>query len=359
MFVPRALRLKGVREKPRPRPARAPAESDGDDALVEAMQKTSTNSPTYQPEQIEAKAAKPGSRFTTKPVTPEYIGQLAAGIELIFTDCAHQEEERAKWLQDHYRKVDGEDKYIPLTAILEHPNISSLKPEASQVLLQQALHDHPSKMLETSSNSYYVRRKPSSYPPKYLPHNSFHVTDDNGLSFWDQRTIYVEPHLRNMCPTPAKVAYWLTQHGELRSKWLPIQAVHTLWNSCAFVVLSGSVMHDDIWQKWREADKPENWKIMTKVEHTKRTAEYVALLETQNPRGMRKNKINESELPAIARPAVLPMVVEIAPVTEQRPAKSKRKRRKPKRSGKPTGEDEVDADDAEDARDEPSAKRRG
>lgn len=110
MFVPRALRLKGVREKPRPRPARAPAESDGDDALVEAMQKTSTNSPTYQPEQIEAKAAKPGSRFTTKPVTPEYIGQLAAGIELIFTDCAHQEEERAKWLQDHYRKVDGEDK---------------------------------------------------------------------------------------------------------------------------------------------------------------------------------------------------------------------------------------------------------
>ena len=118
-------------------------------------------------------------------------------------------------------------------------------------------------------------------------------------------------------------------------------------------------MHDDVWQKWREADKPENWKIMTKVEHTKRTAEYVALLETQNPRGMRKNKINESELPAIARPAVLPMAVEIAPVAEQRPAKSKRKRRKPKRSGKPTGEDEVDAGDAEDARDEPSAKRRG
>lgn len=118
-------------------------------------------------------------------------------------------------------------------------------------------------------------------------------------------------------------------------------------------------MHDDVWQKWREADKPENWKIMTKVEHTKRTAEYVALLETQNPRGMRKNKIDESELPAIARPAVLPMAVEIAPVAEQRPAKSKRKRRKPKRSGKPTGEDEVDADDAEDACDEPSAKRRG
>lgn len=114
MFVPRALRLKGVREKPRPKPAKAPskapAEGDQDDALVEAMQKTSTSSPTYQPEQIESKATKPGPRFTTKPVTPEYVGQLAAGIELIFTDYAHQEEERAKWLQDRYRTVDGEEK---------------------------------------------------------------------------------------------------------------------------------------------------------------------------------------------------------------------------------------------------------
>jgi hypothetical protein len=118
-------------------------------------------------------------------------------------------------------------------------------------------------------------------------------------------------------------------------------------------------MHEDVWQKWREADKPENWKIMTKVEHTKRTAEYVALLETQNPRGMRKNKIDESELPAIARPAVLPMVTEIAPAAEQQQAKNKRKRRKPKKSGKTTGGQEADADDGEDACDEPSAKRRG
>jgi hypothetical protein len=248
---------------------------------------------------------------------------------------------------------------IHLTAILEHPNISSLKPEASQVLLQQALHDHPSKILETSSNGYHVRRKPSTYPPKYLPHNSFEVTDNDGLSFWDQRTIYVEPHLRNICPTPAKVAYWLAEHGELRAKWLPIQAVHTLWNSCASVILSGSVMHADVWQKWRDAGKPENWKIMTKVEHTKRTAEYVALLESQNPRGMRKTKISESELPAIARPAVLPMAVEIAPTAEQHPAKHKRKRRKPKKSGKSTAGDDADADDAEGAYDEPSTKRRG
>jgi hypothetical protein len=116
MFVPRALRLKGVREKPRPKPAKAApkasAEGDQDDALVEAMQKTSTSSPTYQPEDTHLKHPKPGPRFTTKPVTPEYIGQLAAGIELIFTDYAHQEEQRAKWLQDHYRTVEGEEKCI-------------------------------------------------------------------------------------------------------------------------------------------------------------------------------------------------------------------------------------------------------
>jgi len=117
MFVPRALRLKGVHEKPRPKnikqPSEAPAdntEADHDDALVKAMQKTSTSSPPPQVNSIDSKETKSGPRFTTKQVTPEYVAQLAAGIELIFTDYAHQEEQRAKWLQDHYRTVDGEDK---------------------------------------------------------------------------------------------------------------------------------------------------------------------------------------------------------------------------------------------------------
>jgi hypothetical protein len=252
---------------------------------------------------------------------------------------------------------------IHLTAILEYPNISSLKPEASQVLLQQALKEHPSKTLKVSSNGYYIRRKPSSYPPKYLPQNSFEVTDDDGLAFWDQRTIYVEPHLRNICQTPAKVAQWLAEHGQLRPKWLPIQAIHTLWNSCAFVVLSGNVMHEDVWQKWREADKPENWKIMTKVEHTKRTAEYVALLEQQNPRGMRKNKVDDSELPPIARPAVLPVAMDVAPdYPGEQQSKKKRKRQKKKKPGQPVDDVDANAEDntAEGAEhDEPSSKRRG
>lgn len=164
-----------------------------------------------------------------------------------------------------------------------------------------------------------------------MPPNSFEIVDDDGLSFWDQRTIYVEPHLRNMCPTPARVAQRLTEHGQLKPKWLPVQAVHTLWNSCAFVVLSGNVMHEGTWNKWREADKPDDWKIMTKVEHTKRTAEYLALLEKENPKGMRRNHHDISKLPPIARPATLPMAFRPRPEDTAINAggKKKRKRRKP------------------------------
>lgn len=119
MFVPRALRLKGVREPQRPKAANAtvrPRIDSGpkdprnqDDALVYAMQKTSTTSPAPEPEQTHPKMIK-GPRFTTKPVTPEYIAQLAAGIDLIFTDYAHQEEGRNTWLRSHYRTLNCEEK---------------------------------------------------------------------------------------------------------------------------------------------------------------------------------------------------------------------------------------------------------
>ncbi|KAF2036414.1 hypothetical protein EK21DRAFT_106516 [Setomelanomma holmii] len=369
MFVPRALRLKGVREPQRPRPANLPqvveTSISKDDALVDAMEGISTNSPEPRNEPSDPKAVARGPRFTVKPITAEYLAQLVAGMELIFSDYAHQEDGRAKWLQQRYRTVDEEGKFIHLTAILEHPNISTMKPEATQVLLQQALREHPSTMIELASNGYHVRRFPTSYPPKFLPHNSFEVVNDDGLSFWDQRTIYVEPHLRNLCQTPAKLAYWLKEHGQMRFKWLPVQAVHMLWNSCAFVVLSGNVMHEGTWTKWRATDKPDNWKVMTKVEHTRRTAEYIALLEKQNPRGMRKAQV-EDDVPAIAKPASLALNVEVVPAyteaTTQPKAKRKRKRRKGNKDDQDT--DQVDDDGGTNAMtkaadvDEPGQKRR-
>jgi hypothetical protein len=385
MFVPRALRLKGVRETrqpPRPKPPPAESESSKDDALVDAMQGISTNSPTPQQEHVDPKVVTRGPKFTVKQITPEYLAQLVAGVELIFSDYSHHEQVRAEWLQQRYRTVDGEDKctrpdqtspstcadigtVVHLTAILENHHITTLKPEVTQVLLQQALREHPSSILELASSGYHVRRKPSSYPPRYLPHDSFEQVNDDGLSFWDQRTIYVEPHLRTLCQTPAKVAHWLKEHGQLKPKWLPIQAVHMLYNSCAFVVLSGNVMHEDAWSKWRAAEKPDDWKTMTKVEHTKRTAEYIALLEKRNPKSMRKTKPDDIVLPAIARPAALALNVEIVPgytETTERP-KTKRKRNRRKGDKEENRAENIEAngdhtvtDAAQD--DEPRSKRR-
>jgi hypothetical protein len=113
MFVPRALRLKGVRETrkpPRPKPPPAESESSEDDTLVDAMQGISTNSPTPQQEHVDPKVVTRGPKFTVKQITPEYLAQLVAGVELIFSDYAHHEQLRAGWLQQRYRTVDGEDK---------------------------------------------------------------------------------------------------------------------------------------------------------------------------------------------------------------------------------------------------------
>ncbi|PVI07231.1 hypothetical protein DM02DRAFT_513272 [Periconia macrospinosa] len=291
MFVPRALRLKGHKEPSKPKPATV---QQPDDATTQSQvsgqaqtpagvpQKTAVEDQRIPSNKSDIKPGAKGSRFTTAPVTPEFLAQLVAGVELIFTDYAHQQPEHAKWLQQRYRTIDGEQKYVHFTAILEHGTIMTLKPQPTQLLLRQALQEVTTQFLEMSSNGFYVRRKPSTYPLSWVPENSFSVTDDHGLGFWDQRTIYVEPHIRHLCKTPAKVAHWLKEHGALKPKWLPIQAVHTLYNSCAFVVLSGNVLHKDVWFKWRETGKPEDWKIMTKVEHTKRTEEYLELLKKNN-----------------------------------------------------------------------------
>ena len=116
MFVPRAVRLKGVKEAPRPKAAKPSTNqqaskdaTNSKDALVEAMGETSMNSSAPQQDTAsDTPALTRGPRFTTKPVTPEYIAQLAAGIQLIFTDYAHQEKSRASWLKERYREIDGE-----------------------------------------------------------------------------------------------------------------------------------------------------------------------------------------------------------------------------------------------------------
>lgn len=287
MFVPRALRLKGIKEiKKKPVPDQTKTASATGSSLRERAEQASQE-PNEVPATTLSKlqelvsetkpAVSANSNLTTLPITAEYLGQLVAGIELLFTDYAHQAKDSAAWLQKHYRTIKAGDRYIHLTAILDHPNISTLKPKATQSLLQRALIAVPSSQVEVSDDDFYVRRRPSTYPAVFVPSNSFEVMNDNGLSFWDQRTIYVEPHIRHMCKTPAKVAHWLKEHGQLKPKWLPVQAVHTLYNSCAFVVLSGNVMHEDQWRKWRASENPENWRVMTKVENLRRTEEYVAL----------------------------------------------------------------------------------
>jgi len=177
---------------------------------------------------------------------------------------------------------------IHLTALLQHTNIASLRPEATQVGLRQAIQERCTSNLQLSENGFYVRRRPSTYPLSFVPQDSFSIVDDEGVSFWDQRTIYVEPHIRHLCKTPAKVSHWLQEHGQIKAKWLPVQAVETLYNSCGFVVLSGNVMHEDAWKKWRVAEKPTDWKIMTKAEHTKRTNEYLDLLSKSRTGPKRK-----------------------------------------------------------------------
>ncbi|KAF2277666.1 uncharacterized protein EI97DRAFT_375139 [Westerdykella ornata] len=276
MFVPRVLRLKGTNEKAREatrRPPRTPVTE------FAAQPDQNADSPSSAgPLETEAESHQAKTKQSTEPASsPEYLAQLIAGIELIFTDYAHQDPESVQWLQERYRVVEGEEKYIHLSAVLQHDNISSLKPAACQLSLQKAIRSKRSDYLELSKNGHFVRRRPETYPMRFIPEDSFEIEDDQGVTFWDQRTIYVEPHRRDLFRTPAKVAHWLKEHGGMREKWLPIQAVIPLYNSAGFVVLSGNVTHESVWRKWRRSYQPDKWKVLTKVEHMRHRDEYITL----------------------------------------------------------------------------------
>ena len=66
----------------------------------------------------------------------------------------------------------------------------------------------------------------------------------------------------------------------MRKKW-QIQAVLSLHNHCAFVVLSAKITFEDVWEGWRKKNAPKDWKVLTKPEHTARTFEYIQLIEEE------------------------------------------------------------------------------
>lgn len=154
---------------------------------------------------------------------------------------------------------------IHLSVLLGHSNLAGLKPIPTQHLLRRALQSFPSPDLEIVGEGYFVRRRVSTYPLPFIPKDAGSKVNDDGLSFWDERTLYVEPHLSTMCNRPATVAWWLKKHGELRRKWLPIQAIKTIAPSCAFVVLSGAnAKLGSSWERWAGKRLPNNWITMTK-----------------------------------------------------------------------------------------------
>jgi hypothetical protein len=106
MFVPRALRLKGVKE---PKKAQKEPPAEIPNAETSTTNENETIPAPLQPEQSKTTSKpKSGNRFTNAPVTSEYLQQLVCGVELIFTDHAHQDNHGIAWLEKHYRNVDGE-----------------------------------------------------------------------------------------------------------------------------------------------------------------------------------------------------------------------------------------------------------
>jgi hypothetical protein len=107
MFVPRAVRLKGMREADRnksERPTKRVRIENGPEQL-----KTSDAAARSTPQEADINLNRPVNKESApKTATPEYLGKLVCGIELLFTDYAHQDKASADWLKSHYREVEGE-----------------------------------------------------------------------------------------------------------------------------------------------------------------------------------------------------------------------------------------------------------
>ncbi|OCL11868.1 hypothetical protein AOQ84DRAFT_173046 [Glonium stellatum] len=272
MFLPRVLQKK--RKPP----------SDAHPELSPCPQVTRDPNPLTNPTSLtrEAEPQTKRVRIHSPDTNDEYLEQLVCGIELVFTDYAYQDDGGGAWLKKYGRVIHGESSYIHLSALLIHPSLAALKPAPTQKTLRRALQSFPSPDLEITGEGYFVRRRVSTYPLSFIPTDASTIINDDGLSFWDKRTLYVEPHLSTMCNKPAVVAWWLKKYGKLRSKWLPIQAIKTIAPSCAFVVLSGcNAKLSSSWDRWAAKKLPNNWITMTKAEHDRRTKEYLSILNTE------------------------------------------------------------------------------
>lgn len=108
MFVPRALRLRGVKEAKK---------DDGEPpAKKRRIAPLATKNPNTGNATTSAKQSKRGSMepsTTSSSFNAEYLGFLTAGVELIFTDYAMQSEEGDAWLRKHYRNLDGTPGVAP------------------------------------------------------------------------------------------------------------------------------------------------------------------------------------------------------------------------------------------------------
>lgn len=145
----------------------------------------------------------------------------------------------------------------------------------------------------------------------FIPKDASSKVNDDGLSFWDERTLYVEPHLSTMCNRPATVAWWLKKHGELRRKWLPIQAIKTIAPSCAFVVLSGAnAKLGSSWERWAGKRLPQNWITMTKAEHNRRTKEYLLVLDNKESGSLAQSVVRRPRNTARKDIGLFPSLVE-------------------------------------------------
>ncbi|KAF2839752.1 hypothetical protein M501DRAFT_1015842 [Patellaria atrata CBS 101060] len=207
----------------------------------------------------------------------EYFEQLICAVELVFATYAYKDKDSRKWLETHQRSINGEEGYIHLSALLTHSYLTTFRKIPSQVQFRQALISNLKghSQLQHSRDGYLVRRIPGSMAQSLAGGEpDGELTKDN--KFWNARTVYIEPHLSMLCTTPAKVLWWIKKAKGFRKAYLPIQKIWSPHVAYAFVLLRKQVAECDV----RKLGWPDDWIVLSKDEHTRRTQEYITLLRT-------------------------------------------------------------------------------